>query len=201
MAATRLSVRQEQDYTHLVDNVDDLDALPLTLRQAHLLSPPRCHLAPLDDPAQLARYNALMATQAASLPDDGSSANVAPLLTTSTAQTAWTGMYKEISAAYNDRLSDSKVRRGKWTSFAGQLLPSTDTTLWNAGQPSKVVSSDTADILHVLGVVNGKLTALSPTESLDGAFYQCCAVYAFEVDENQGGNFEENLLSLIAMQS
>ena len=195
LAATRLTInQQDRDLTHLVAQAD-ADALPLTWATAHMLSPPRCHLAPVVGDADLQRMHMLLMIQQAN--------DIIETGTTELSARAWTGVYKETKAAYYDRLADAAVRREKWTNFAaGTTMPADLTSVWNAGQPKKYISQDTTDIMNALAVVDGGLTTLSPRESLDGAFYQCCALFAFEASNGgQGGSFETSLLSMIDLQN
>lgn len=157
LAATRLSDQQGRDLTFLVTDQMDNDKLTLTWAEAHMLSPPRCYLASVATNADLTKMNALMSTNTR----------------------AWTGSKKNNLSAFYDRLDEDK-RMEKWFGFDGKMLPPTNYDVWNTGQPQKWTSDDSRDILSVLAVMDGGLTTLSPNESLDGAFYQCCAVFAFE---------------------
>ena len=158
LAATRLSDEQDYDFTFLVSDQTDDTQLPLTWAAAHMLSPPRCYLASVATEADLQQMNALLKDNT---------------------NRAWTGTQKDNLSAFYDRLDEEK-RMEKWFGFDGTMVSSTNYNVWNLGQPQKWTSDDSRDILSALAVVDGGLTTLSPRESLDGAFYECCDVFAFE---------------------
>ena len=175
LGANRLALEEGKELPPL----DTTSNPTLSLAEAHALSPPRCHLAPIEEETDLMRLAAL-----------------------GISGPAWTGVYKDLQAAYNDGADELRFRREGWVNLDGTYLMDSTSAFWNTNQPSKNISTNTQAVRNAATLVNGKLKSQSPADSLDGAFYQCCSMYAFEdTGEGDMNDFEDVLLSLITIQS
>lgn len=172
LGAARLALA-EQEVTGSLQT----DTLTLTLEQAHALSPPRCHLAPVEHSVDLMRLH-----------------NLGDL-------TGWTGVYKADKDAFDDRQQGLAVRREYWENLDGTALVDLAGSIWNPNQPGMWTSTSTLDIQNAVIFANGGLSTQSPLESLDGAFYQCCSLYAYENDtgrERGPADLADILVTLIS---